>query len=526
MANASPEVLAPPSADQATTVARNLSTRYLAIAIDAGLGVVLLPFNVAHLGQSSYGLWILTASVTGYLSVLEMGYSGAIVKFVAQYRARRDVTSLNEVLSTLFCVLATCAAIMFATAVGLSLFIDRVFHVTPEQVGIARIVLLVVSVNVAMTTAFSVFGGVISGFQRYDLNNVVGTLSTIVGALVNVIVLQLGFGLVTLVVSLTLTRVLTLFIYRLNAYRVFPALRIRPSSFRASRLREVTSFSAHLAVIDWSSRLNYSIDALVIGAFMNTSAVAIWAVAQRLSEFVQRLSNQLNEILFPTIVENDTAARTDRLQRIFLDGTRLSLGIVLPLGVGLALLAEPLIMTWVGPNFTGSIILLQLLSLVSVVRIGTSTGTSVLKGAGRHRLLAATNALTAVCNVGLSIALIGRFNQVGVAIGTLVPVTVAALLVIMPVACRRVQLPMAALLRRAVWPAAWPAFVMGAYLVLTRAFIPRSLIAVGLELGVAGLIYAGIFTAFSMLGNERRFLIAKVRALLPIQRPRQPQEVT
>ena len=90
--------------EETLTVARNVSTRYLAIAAEMVVGIlVLLPFNVAHLGKSAYGLWMLTASVTTYFSVLDLGYSGALVKFVAQYRARRDVRALNEVLSTTFC---------------------------------------------------------------------------------------------------------------------------------------------------------------------------------------------------------------------------------------------------------------------------------------------------------------------------------------------------------------------------------------------------------------------------------------
>ena len=56
-------------------------------------------------------------------------------------------------------------------------------------------------------------------------------------------------------------------VYRLNAYQVFPALSLRPSLFRCARLREVTGFSVYVAVIDWSNKLNYSIDAIIIGAY-------------------------------------------------------------------------------------------------------------------------------------------------------------------------------------------------------------------------------------------------------------------
>ena len=46
------------------TIARNVSTRYLSIVADMAIGLMLLPFNLAYLGKSEYGLWVLLGSVT------------------------------------------------------------------------------------------------------------------------------------------------------------------------------------------------------------------------------------------------------------------------------------------------------------------------------------------------------------------------------------------------------------------------------------------------------------------------------
>ena len=88
-------------------------------------------------------------------------------------------------------------------------------------------------------------------------------------------------------------------VYRANAYRVFPGLQVSAALFRRARLREVTGFSVYMLVIDWANKLNYSVDALVIGAFLNTSAVAVWTIGQRLAEVAQRLTNQLNDVSVP-----------------------------------------------------------------------------------------------------------------------------------------------------------------------------------------------------------------------------------
>jgi len=507
-------VLGPMPTEETLTVARNVSTRYLAIAMEMLVGLVVLPFNVMHLGKDAYGLWMLTTSVTAYFSVLDLGYGGALVKFVAQYRAKRDLRALNEILSTTFYLFAAFGVLTYVAAIIVAVYLGKFFQLTPDQVHLGRIVLLVTSVNVAIGTAASVFGGVINGFQRYDLNNVVGTVSSVITAAVNIVVLALGYGLVELVIWTAAVRVLTYWVYRANAYRVFPGLCLRTEFFSRARLREVTMFSVYIALIDWSKKLNYAVDALVIGAFMNTSAVAVWSVGQRLAEATQRLTNQLNEVLFPTVVDHDAAQRTERLQAIFIQGTRLSLATVIPIGGALMLMAAPLVTAWVGPDFLGSVIVLHLLAFTVIVRVGNATSETLLKGAGEHRLVAFSYILTGIANVSLSIAIVKPFALAGVAIGTLVPVTASSVFVLFPAGCRRVGLSLGRAMSQAVWPAVWPAAVMIAYVQLTRHLVSPTLVAVGAEMTAAVLVYAVTFILFGISPAERRFYLSKITELL------------
>ncbi|HVJ27548.1 MAG TPA: hypothetical protein VM493_08385 [Vicinamibacterales bacterium] len=55
------------------TIARNVSTRYLSIIADMAIGLSLLPFNLAYLGKSDYGLWVLLGSLTMHMSAFELG---------------------------------------------------------------------------------------------------------------------------------------------------------------------------------------------------------------------------------------------------------------------------------------------------------------------------------------------------------------------------------------------------------------------------------------------------------------------
>jgi O-antigen/teichoic acid export membrane protein len=498
-------------------VVRNVSTRYF----DGMIGLVLLPFNVSHLGRSAYGLWMLTASVTWFFGVLDLGYGSALVKFIAQYRAWRDRRALNEIVSTITLVFAGLGVVCFLVTALLAWRIDSVFNIDAGQVRTAQYILLIVGAYLSVRFPLSVFGAVVYGFQRYYLNNAASIGTSLIVAMVNVGVLGSGHDLVTLVASVTAIRVLSLGLFAWNAYRAFPGLQVRASLFRRERLREVTGFSVYMFILDWSAKLNYSSDSIVIGAVLNTTAVAVYAVGLRVSQLAQQLTNQLNDALFPIVVDSDAAQRHDRLRMVMLQGTKMSLALAAPLCLGLIALADSLIHSWVGAQFSASILPARILLTVVLVRISTASATLILKGAGQHKLLTFTNATTAVVNVLLSIILARSLGLVGVALGTLIPVSVSAVLVLYPAACRRIGIPVRLPLSHAIWPAMWPAIVMVGMLRLgLRA--PTSIVEVAIQLAVGGLVYLGLFLGLAISAEERRLYWTKLRRIVADRHRRAP----
>ena len=503
---------------QLSLVARTVTMDYLATFVELLLGAFMLPFNTSYLGQSAYGLWVLAASLTFYFSMLNLGYAEALVKFVAQFRAQRDATGLNEIISTMFFVFAAVGLMAYGGATILAFNLESFLNLSTEQATTGRYLLLMISAYIALGFPFSVFGAIMNGFQRKYLNGVVGITTSVLVAVVNVTVLMMGYGLVELVACTTAIRILSYLGYRLNAYRVFPALKVSARLVRLSRLKELTGFSVYMFVIDLANKLNYTTDTLVIGAFMNTAAVAIWAVAQRLSDLTERLTDQLNYSLFPVVVDSATVGNSERLKLVLLQGTRLSLAMVLPIATVLALLAERVVLLWVGPEFGGSIPIIHILAVVIVFRVGTSTASTILKGSGRHRLLAMSTLTIGIANIVLSVAFVARYGLVGVALGTLIPLGIVAVFVLFPAACRSVNIPVAQALARGVWPSTWPALCMAAFVVISRNFMTSGLTGVALESIGAGLFYLILFLFLAIGPEERNWYLAKIHQVVPLQR--------
>ena len=499
------------------TVARNISTRYVSIVVEMVIGLLLLPFNLKHLGEANYGLWVLLGSVTMHFSLLELGTGSAMVKFVAQYRALRQGRAINEIASSMFVVFGIIGVAAYALLAALALNLEHLFTISASQAAIGQWVLLIIGVHVTANFPFSVYGGVTGGFQRYDINNRVAVVTSLVAALVNVAVVLAGGSLLALVAGTTAVRLSAYVVYAANAHRVFPDLRVRPSLFSRARVREVMGFSAYTTGIDWANKLNYQLDQVIIGAFLGPVAVAVWAPAERIVSGIQRLTNQVNGVLFPLMVDSDATRQQDRLQQILIQGTRFSLIAVLPLSAAVFVLAEPLIRVWLGTNadqMAAAIPVLQILTVAVSIRVGNATGTTLLKGTGKHRLLAGVNLATGVVNVALSAALIGRFGLNGVAWGTLVPIAASAVLVLFPAACRHVGLPTGHVLRRAVMPALWPVIPAAATMWLLRDLAEPRLVTLLMQSAVGTVLYLGLFIGVAIGPRDRALYVQKTRELI------------
>jgi O-antigen/teichoic acid export membrane protein len=498
-------------------IAGKVSAKYLAMAIDWGLAIVMVPFNLGHLGKSVYGLWMLVASIPAYFSLFDLGYSAAIVKFAAQYRANGDSRGLNEIASTLFFFFAGIGLSAYAIAVLLAFNIQSLLNLTPEQAITGRQVLLIISIYIAVGFPCSVFGAIVRGFMDPYMTSIISIATSLTVVTVNVVMLLAGYGIVPLVAAITAIRTLSYLAYWRNARRVFPPLRIRASAFRASRLRELTGFSMALLLIDLANKLNYSTDAIVIGAYMSTAAVASWTIAQRPVDLAQRFSNELNLAVFPVVVSSATLGRDDRLRTIFLYGTQLSLAIVIVLAICLILFARPVIALWVGPDFGDSVSVVYVMAFVVMIRIGCVAATTLLEGAGQHRRLAVSTVAAGMANLLLSVLLVRRYGLIGVALGTLIPLGVVSLLVIFPAACRRSGLSVSRAFSTAVAPALWPALPAVALALIARSYGTGSLPAAAAQAVIAVLGYCSIFFGLALGREGRGWYLCNVKQL--VRRP-------
>jgi O-antigen/teichoic acid export membrane protein len=163
-----------------------------------------------------------------------------------------------------------------------------------------------------------------------------------------------------------------------------------------------------------------------------------------------------------------------------------------------------------------------LVLLVSAIFIDVSQQPSIsfLYGVSRHRFLAFLTLAEAVANVGLSIFWARKYGLFGVALGTLVPIAVAKILIQPGYVCRHLQLSLKTyyfdLLGRSIVPTALSSFLLWVFLFRKLTF-PNVVIACSV-MALQGLIVAAVAFVFAFNKDDKNVLLGKILPMLHLQR--------
>ncbi len=494
----------------------NTATSQLDRVIDAVSFMVLIPFVVHIVGPEEYGLWSLIWAVLSLFALIDFGFGTAVVKYVADARGKGDVQRLRQVVCTLFWVFVAQSLVLAVVSVGVLRGFDRLFDLPPHLRPTAQIVFIVVSSGYLMKLPLAMFRGVLMGDQKLWIANVYQMAVSATYFTAVLLLLPRAPNLQTFAWLNWLATLLPAAVIAAHcALSMRGELSVAPRHFDRGLLREIWGFSAYQMLIQMMGLIGSRFDMFVVKSALPLTAVATYAVALRVSEQARGFSLQLTRTLTPIVAELHSAGNESALVRIWLTGTRLSVAFATPLIMGCLVLAEPLILTWLGPGFIEAVLPLQLLLLATFTSLVHGDSQSHLAMTGDQRFLAYSMCLGQVLNLGLSVALIGHFGLAGVAMATLMGPLGTDICLLQPRLAERKGVPLIEFYRQSVLPALAPLLVMVAFQHAVRRLwlLDRLWHVAVLEL-LNVLVFWGAFWSLGTSSQERHFVAQRLRRRL------------
>lgn len=407
---------------KAPSTAKNIIWNWGAYAVSLIVNFFLSPYVVHHLGDAAYGVWVLMVSLVSYLGFLDFGVRGAVTRYVAKFHTQGNHEEASRVSSSALGIFTVAGGLAIAIAAGMAFSVLDRFKIPLDSRESARQVLLLSGVNVAVTLIGGVYGGIVVGLRRFDWLNTVGVTFTIARAVATVAALHAGKGLVALAWIQLLCSLGALAATMWMCARLYPELRVRLGQFQKKQFGLILSFSAYSFLFNQSSQVIYYADAVVIGAFLPVGFITLFSIGGNLVVYARSLISGISSTMTPLASSLEAANNSEELQRTALDGPRFANALLMPIVFTFLLRGRTFIGLWMGSAYaepSGRI--LWILSLPLLLSGGTQVATAIMFGISRHKMMALVSIAEALCNLGLSVALVRSMGIYGVAWGTTLP---------------------------------------------------------------------------------------------------------
>jgi O-antigen/teichoic acid export membrane protein len=313
---------------------------------------VAVPITVRGLGPTEYGLLALTASLTGYLGLMEMGLSSAILRSLSYHRA------LNEGRPMLGVVKFALKWFGLTGLVGGTFLIvaapwlaTSVLKLPHDLLPTAVVVIRLTGVNFFLAFISITISTIPASFLRYDISATMGVIWGTTASVGPAVIVTLGYGLVAIVGFLIVMSLLGIVVNTIIAIRLFHGVELSAGPAWKEIRRKTLSFAGIVALNSLGNTVSTQTNRLVLGYASGVATVSYYQVSYTLAARVSDLLTAVARVLFPTA--SAMFARGDLLgvQRLYMRTSRLFFLVNFSGSVGLCVFAYPLLKYWVGDSY-------------------------------------------------------------------------------------------------------------------------------------------------------------------------------
>ena len=301
---------------------------YVIIGLNALVGLLYTPYMLRMMGQSEYGLYSLVTSVIAYLTIMDFGFGNAVIRYTARFRAQGKTQEQSEMFG-MFMVLYTVIGFL-ALIAGLVLYlnVDAMFGntMTANELDKARIMMLILTFNLAVTFPFSIYNSIITAYEDFVFQKLLNVIRIILNTVVMICLLKMGYKAIAMVIVHTVFNLLTLllnYIYCKHKLKVKFIYR----KFKWGFLKEVAIYSFWIFLNAIMDKIYWGTGQFVLGAVSGTTAISIFAVGITLSGMYMSFSTAISSVFLPKVSAmvaknssekeiSDLFIRTGRIQYI------------------------------------------------------------------------------------------------------------------------------------------------------------------------------------------------------------------
>jgi len=393
---------------------------YVSICLNMVVGLLYTPYMLRMLGQSEYGLYSLAASIIAYLTVLDLGFGNAIVRYTAKFRAEGKQREQEEMFGMFFILYIGIGVIAMIAGSVLSLNVENMFSraMTESEVHRTRIMLWLMTFNLAFTFPMSIWGSIMSAYERFVFQRIVSIIRSVLNPVVMILLLVVGYKAIAMVVVTTIFNVATLLVnWWYCKYKL--TIKVRFAKFKWAFLKEVSIYSFWIFLNAIMDRIYWSTGQFVLGIYKGSVAIAVYAVAIQLESMYMMFSTAISSVFLPKVTSMVTKGSSDEeISDLFIRTGRIQYIVMAYILSAFVVFGKQFIILWAGDDYADAYYLTLMFFVPLTVPLIQNLGILILQARNQMKFRSMLYIVIALCSLGLSIYLAQIYGGYGCAFAT------------------------------------------------------------------------------------------------------------
>lgn len=489
---------------------------YIILGLNALVGIAYTPFMLRMMGKSEYGLYALAASVIAYLSMLDLGFGNAVIRYTAKFRAegkQEEQYAMFGMFTVLYGIIGIVALIA-----GCILYfnLDLIFgqSLTAMELARAKTIVMLMVINLALTFPLSIYGAIITAYEDFVFLRIVQILRILLNTGVMIVLLSYGYRAVAMVVVQTVFNLSTLI---LNAFYCKKHIKVKLVFGKTDKhlLREIAIYSFWIFLNAIMDRIYWSTGQFVLGAVVGTAAVAVFAVAIQLEGMYMMFSTAIVGVFLPRVTAMVSKSNNQKeISDLFIKTGRIQYIIMAFILSGFIVFGRQFIQYWAGNGYGDAYIIALLFFVPLTVPLIQNLGITILQARNQMRFRSEVYVVIALVSLGFQIPLAKYYGGIGCAIA-ISAALVAGQIIVMNIYYHKKQgLDIVAFWKEIVRMSIVPVLLCAFSRVIVSYFPLDSIGKFITGIMLFSALYIPLFIKFSMNDYERNLILSPVRKLI------------
>lgn len=394
---------------------KNISYRFVAFTWPMLFSILITPVIVLKLGVKDYGVYIFVGTITGLLSLLDLGVSYAVIKFLAEYQAKGEESKIKKLISSanslfLLIGLAGLAITILISLAGNWLFVERL---AGQQFYL--ILFLLAGAGFFVSSINNLYALIPEALQRYDISSKLSIAYQTISSLTILILVLVGYKLIAIFWAQLILTLIFFFTRRYYALKILPLAKYN-LGWDAQEIKNCYRFGLATVINNTASISLASLDRLIIPIFIGPSQLTYYSLPGNVAARIPGVTDNLSGIIFPISASINSVGDEEKIKRFYIRSVRLVTVIASAISLSVIFLAYPIMRYWISPEVADkSAGVLIILTLTNFTIALLSPINAFFFGLGKLKFSTTLNLVMAIINASLLLWLLPNYGITGAA---------------------------------------------------------------------------------------------------------------